>query len=112
MTSAKQKHSVYTLVVQVGRKSGDDLPERASGAVLVCYTSGVSEDEAVRETVAVLKQAGMAPLDVTAYGTAAERRDAGNDIPSEEEALMQRALSENAVIVASVETLFDDTGAG
>ena len=64
---------VYTLLVAVGRKPGDGLPEGATGAALLCYAAGVDEAEAVRETVAVLKAADMAPLDVTGYGTLAER---------------------------------------
>ena len=48
----RSKQQVYTLVVQVGRKDGDGLPEGATGAGLVCYASGVDEAEAVRETVA------------------------------------------------------------
>ncbi len=48
---------MYTLLVQVGRKSGDELAEGASGAALLCYAEGVDEEEAVRETVAVLKAA-------------------------------------------------------
>ena len=35
------------------------------------------EEEAVRETVALLKVAEMAPLDVTGYGTLAEREAEG-----------------------------------
>ena len=54
---------VYTLLVEVGRKPGDGLPEAATGAALLCYAAGVDEAEAVRETVAVLKVAEMAPLD-------------------------------------------------
>ena len=60
----KSKHQVYTLLIEVGRKEGDGLPDHASGAALMCYSSGVDEAEAVRETVALMKQAGLAPLDV------------------------------------------------
>ncbi len=98
---------VYTLLVEVGRKQGDGLPEGSTGAAILCYASGVDEAEAVRETVAVLKVAEMAPLDVTGYGTADEQKAQGIEIGAEEEALMQRALDENAVIVAQV-TPFDD----
>ena len=98
---------VYTLVVQVGRKSGDGLPEDATGAGLICYASGVDEAEAVRETVAILKQADRAPLDVTGHGTLAERRKAGDEIDAEEEALMRRALDENSVIVAQMQPFYD-----
>ncbi|TCO73598.1 hypothetical protein [Rhodovulum euryhalinum] len=103
----KKPHQVYTLLVEVGRKAEDGLPEGATGAGLMCYASGVDEAEAVRETVAVLKQAGLAPLDVTGYGTADERRAEGHEIGDEEVALMARALAENAVIVAQIEPFFD-----
>jgi hypothetical protein len=98
---------VYTLVVEVGRKAGDGLPDKATGAALLCYAAGVDEAEAVRETVAVLKQADLAPLDVTGHGTRAERTEAGDDIDPEEIALMDRALSENAVIVAQMTAFYD-----
>ena len=94
---------VYTLLVAVGRKPGDGLPETARGATLLCYASGTDEAEAVRETVAVLKAADMAPLDVTGYGTLAERGEVSED----ERALMARAAAENAVVVAEVTPSFD-----
>ncbi|GGA98865.1 hypothetical protein [Allosediminivita pacifica] len=103
----KKRQQVFTLVVEVGRKTGDGLPDKATGAALICYASGVSEDEAVRETVAILKQADMAPLDVTGYGTRDERVAQGHEIDADEAALMDRALAENAVIVAQVEPFFD-----
>ncbi len=99
---------VYTLVVEVGRKPGDGLPGKATGAGLVCYAAGVDEAEAVRETVAVLKRADLAPLDVTGHGTLDERLEAGDEIPDEERALMARALAENAVIVAEMTPFFDE----
>ena len=102
------RQQVYTLVVQIGRKSGDGLPAKATGAGLVIYASGVDEAEAVRETVAILKQADTAPLDVTGYGTLDERLAEGHEISDEERGLMQRALEENAVIVAQVEPFFGD----
>jgi uncharacterized protein (UPF0548 family) len=106
----KKKNSrqkVYTLLVQIGRKEDDGLPEEATGAALMCYASGIDEAEAVRETVAVLKQADLAPLDVTGYGTLAEREAEGHEISGEERGLMQRALDENAVIVAHMEPFYD-----
>ena len=93
-----RRQQVYTLLIEVGRKAGDGLPEGATGAAILAYAAGVDEAEAVRETVAVLKSAGLAPLDVTGYGTAEER----GDIAPEEAALMDRALSERSVIVAEV----------
>ena len=102
------RQQVFTLLVQIGRKSGDGLPEGATGAALMCFASGVDEAEAVRETVALLKQADTAPLDVTGYGTLAERQAEGHDIDDDERALMQRALEENAVIVAQVTPFFGE----
>jgi hypothetical protein len=107
MEKEKRPQQVYTLVVEVGRKAGDGLPAKATGAALLCYASGVDEDEAVRETVAILKQADMAPLDVSGYGTRAEREAEGDEIPAEEAALMDRALADNAVIVAQVTPFYD-----
>lgn len=98
---------VYTLLVEVGRKSGDGLPKDATGAALMCYASGVDEAEAVRETVAILKQADMAPLDVTGYGTREERVAQGHEIEEDEIELMERALAENSVIIAQVQPFFD-----
>ena len=103
----KSRQQVYTLLVQVGRKDDDGLPQEATGAALMCYASGVDEAEAVRETVAVLKQADLAPLDVTGYGTLSEREAEGHEIDKDERGLMQRALDENAVIVAHMEPFFD-----
>ena len=103
----KRPQKVYTLVVEVGRKEGDGLPEKATGAALMCYASGVDEAEAVRETVAILKQADMAPLDVSGYGTLDDRVAEGDEIDEDERALMERALAENAVIVAQVTPFFD-----
>jgi len=107
---SKKPQDVYTLLVQIGRKAGDGLPKGATGAALVVYASGVDEEEAVRETVAILKQADTAPLDVTGYGTREEREAQGHDITDEERALMQRALDENAVIVAQMEPFFEEQG--
>ncbi|MFY9209865.1 MAG: hypothetical protein WAO69_01935 [Aestuariivita sp.] len=102
------RQQVYTLLVEIGRKEGDGLPKKATGAALVVYASGVDEGEAVRETVAILKQADTAPLDVTGYGTLDERLEQGHEIDEEERALMARALEENAVIVAQMTPFFDE----
>lgn len=104
----KRPHQVYTLLVEVGRKDDDGLPEHASGAALMCYASGVDEAEAVRETVALMKQAGLAPLDVTGYGSLRDREAEGHDIDEDERALMQRALDENSVVVAQTTAFYED----
>ena len=108
MAKEKSKQKVFTLLVQVGRKTDDGLPEGSTGAALMCYASGVDEAEAVRETVAILKQADLNPLDVSGYGTLSEREDMGHDISDEERGLMQRALDENSVIVAQMTPFFDE----
>ena len=109
MTDEKPKRTqqVFTLLVEVGRKAGDGLPADATGAALMCYASGVDEAEAVRETVAILKQADMNPLDVSGYGTLEERLADGHDIDDDEQALMARALAENSVIVAQMTPFYD-----
>ncbi len=104
----KRPQQVFTLVVELGRKAGDGLPDGATGAALIVYASGVDEAEAVRETVAVLKEADMAPLDVTGYGTLDERLAEGHEIDADERALMDRALTDNAVIVAQATPFFGD----
>lgn len=109
MAKEKKSQQVYTLVVQVGRKDGDGLPKKATGAALMLYASGVDEAEAVRESVAILKQADLAPLDVQGYGTLEERRELGHEISDDEMALMQRAADENSVIVAQMTPFFGDT---
>jgi hypothetical protein len=103
----KKPQQVYTLLVEVGRHEGDGLPEGSTGAALMCFASGVDEAEAVRETVAILKQADLAPLDVSGYGTLDERLAEGHDIDDEEKELMQRALEENSVIVAQMTPFYD-----
>ena len=106
-TKKPSRQQVFTLLVQIGRKDGDGLPDKATGAALMCFASGIDEAEAVRETVAILKQADTNPLDVTGYGTLEEREAEGQEIDGEERELMQRALEENSVIVAQMTPFFD-----
>ncbi len=110
MTEKKQKRPqlVFTLLVEVGRNPNDGLPKGATGGALMCFASGVDEAEAVRETVAILKQADLAPLDVTGYGTLDERLEQGHDISEEERGLMQQALDENSVVVYQLTPFFED----
>lgn len=102
----KSRQQVFTLLVQVGRKDDDGLPKGATGGALMIYASGVDEAEAVRETVAILKQADLNPLDVTGYGTLQERQEQGHEIDDAERELMDRALSENSVVVAQLTPFF------
>jgi len=103
----KRPQQVYSLIVEVGRKEGDGLPPKATGAALLCYASGVDEAEAVRETVAILKEADLSPLEVQGLGTLDERLKAGEEIDPAEQELMDRALQENSVIVAEMTPFFD-----
>jgi hypothetical protein len=107
MTEPKRPQQVYTLLVEVGRHAGDGLPAGATGAALMIYASGVDEAEAVRETVAVLKQADLNPLDVSGYGSLDERLAEGHEIGAEERDLMARALAENSVVVAQMTPFYD-----
>ena len=102
-----KKKSVYTLIVQVGRSKNDGLPAGSTGAGLLCYASGIDEPEAVRETVAILKQADLAPLDVTGHGTVEDRLKDGEEIGEDELNLMERAENENSVIVAQMTPFFE-----
>ena len=103
-----KKKSVYTLIVQVGRSKNDGLPAGSTGAGLLCYASGIDEPEAVRETVAILKQADLAPLDVTGHGTVEDRLKDGEEIGEDELNLMERAENENSVIVAQMTSFFEN----
>ena len=103
----KRPQQVHTLLVEVGRKPGDGLPDKATGAGLLCYASGVDEAEAVRETGAVLQQAELSVLEVTGQGTRAEREASGEKIDKAEAELMDRALAENSVVVAVLTPYFD-----
>lgn len=103
----KRRQQVYTLLVEIGRKADDGLPPKATGGALLCFSSGVDEAEAVRECVAILKQADLAVLEVTGHGTLDDRLAAGEEIDAEERALMDRALAENSVIVAQMTPFYD-----
>ncbi|MEO1492534.1 MAG: hypothetical protein AAFV19_10325 [Pseudomonadota bacterium] len=98
---------VFTLLVQVGRGPDDDLPDDATGAALLCYASGKTEKIAVDETIQVLKQAGLSPIEVESYGSRAERLSDGQEIDAQEAEMMERALNDNAVVVAQITTFTD-----
>lgn len=100
------EHKVYTLLVELGRSEDDGMPKDATGGAMLVYASGKDEEEAVRETVAIIKQAGLNPIEVTGHGSIEDRLADGHEIPDEERALMQRALEENSVIVAQIEPLY------
>ena len=62
----------------------------------------------MRETDAILKQADLAPLDVTGDGTVEDRLKGGEEIGDEELNLMERAENENSVIVAQMTPFFEN----
>jgi len=101
-------NEAFTLLVEVGRKLDDGLPDGCDGAALLCFVGARSEDEAVRAAVETLKAAGMAPLNVDSYGTEAERLEAGHQIDPDHQVLMARAREEDAVIVAQMVPFEDD----
>ena len=100
---------IFTLLVQVGRSKKDGLPVGCSGAGIVCYIAARTEDEAVRETVRLLKQADMNPLDVTGYGTIKERQFDDQQLSDEEKCLMAQAKEENSVIIAQITPFFENS---
>ena len=102
----KNHRAIYTLEVNLGRSKEDGLPKKATGATLICYSTGVDEQEAVREAVATLRHSNMAPLNVFGYGSIQERLSNGHEIDPEEKQLMERAVHENSVIVADVMPIF------
>ena len=102
----KNHRAIYTLEVNLGRSKDDGLPKKATGATLICYSTGVDEQEAVREAVATLRHSNMAPLNVIGYGSIQERLSNGHEIDPEEKQLMERAVHENSVIVADVMPIF------
>ncbi|MFT3973478.1 MAG: hypothetical protein QM699_08515 [Amaricoccus sp.] len=106
-TDASRETEVFTLLVVVGRWPNDELPADATGAELLCYATGCDEAEAVRETVNVLRAAELRPLDVTGYGSLAER-EADGEVGEEERGLIERCRRENAVIVAELTPTYGD----
>ena len=100
---------VFTLLVQVGRTKDDGLPRTSLGAGILCFTAALTEEEAVHETVRLLKQADMNPLDVTGYGTMKEREADGQLVSDEEKSLMAQAKEENSVIIAQITPFFENS---
>lgn len=98
---------VYTLLVDCGRRPDDGLPTGARGVRLLGYVAAEDEAAAVREAVAVLRAAGMAPLDVRSFGTLAERLAEG-DVAEEEREMIGRAEAEGSVVIGEVTPLYGE----
>lgn len=98
---------VFTLLAHAGRKADDGLPDGASGAALLLYVAAPDEAAAARDAAAVLKDAGLAVLEIEGLGGVAEREAEGETFGPEDRALFDRARAENAVIVALMEPVFE-----
>lgn len=107
----KRPPDVYTLMVEVGRAEDDGLPAGCDGAAILCFSAGRTEREAVDGAVAVLREAGMAPLSVESHGTIRDRERTG-PLTEDDHALAARALAEDAVIVLQVVPFEDEEGTG
>ena len=68
---------------------------------------GADRRGSVHETVRLLKQADINPLDVTEYGTMEERESDGQLLSDEEKSLMAQAKEENSVIIAQITPCFE-----
>jgi hypothetical protein len=101
-----ETREVYTLVIECGRRPGDYLPQRATGARLLCYVLGRDEDDAVSSAVAVVWDAGMAPLAFTNYGPLSERLAEGS-VGEAERLLIDRAEREDTVVIGELTPLFE-----
>ena len=103
---------VFTLLVELGRIAGDDFPENATGGAMLIFTPAVDEAVAVRETVQLLREAGLNPLEVSNYGTMNERRDEGYEFTEEEMKLAEEARSDGAIIILEKQVFYDDDDDG
>ncbi len=103
---------VFTLMVELGRIAGDDFPEKSTGGAMVIFAPSTEEAIAVRETVQLLREAGLNPLEVTNYGTVNERRDEGYEFSSDEEELVEEALREDAMIIIEKQVFYDEDDDG
>ena len=91
----KNKQIIFTLVAEVGRSKGDGSTQKMHLEPPLCVMRVASMKlKAVRETIAVLKISGMAPLNVSGYGSIKERIDEGHDIDDHEYDLMEKAMKE------------------
>ena len=97
---------VHALVIECGRREGDDLPLRAIGARVVCYALGADVEEATAAASAVVREAGMAPQTIVAHGTMAERRARG-EITASELLLMERVSRTGRVVIAELTPLYE-----
>jgi hypothetical protein len=96
---------VYALVIECGRGPGDDLPDGAVGARMVCYAPGVDEEAAIEAATAVIREAGMLPGKATSHGNLAQRLARG-EATAGERSLMRRVERDRRVVIAELTPLF------
>ena len=103
---------VYVLVVNCGRVAGDGLPAESTGVAMLILAPAAEEKLAVSDTVRLLKDAGLSPLEVDVQGTTDEMEADGNAFSEEQKSLIAEALSENNTIILDKTVLFgsDDHG--
>ena len=94
---------VFTLIVSLGRKEDDGLPDAATGGAMMLYAPGRDEKEAVNDAVRLLRDAGLNVLEVSSEGTETER----GPLEPDELALIAKARAENSVVVVQTEALYD-----
>ena len=81
---------------------------RADPAMLVSYLRSLGPRRVVRKVVSRRREAARNDTWLSVgLGTLDERLKAGDEIDEAEQALMQRALEENSVIVAEMTPFFD-----
>jgi len=89
-----------------------DFLSAATGAAMLLFTPALEEEAAVRETVQLLREAGLNPLEVTNYGSIDERREEGYEFSDDELELAQEALEEGASVIIEKTVFYDEEDNG
>jgi hypothetical protein len=100
-----QKLEVFSLVMECRRLPSHGLPPGATGARLLCYSPGLTLDDAVEAASEVARRAGLEPLQVEVHGSLAERRATG-EVCGDALTLMEQAAQRNAVVIADLTPRF------
>jgi hypothetical protein len=97
---------VHALVIDCGRRVGDDLPPRSTGARVVCYASGDDLEEAMDAATAVVREAGMEPRAAGVHEPLSERLARG-ELSASERLLIERVLSTGRVVIVELTPTYD-----
>ncbi len=103
---------IYTLLVEVGRIEGDDLPDQATGAAFLLFAPNKEERLAVSDTVQLLRDAGLNPLEVTNYGTIDQRQSDGHAFSEAEQKLLEEVAESGATIIIDKTVFYDEDDDG